>query len=414
MLNDLVDSVEKKIRPQIESIQKTSYINHEKVLTAFRDLGITDFCFQGSTGYGYGDYGREKLDALFAKIFKTESAIVRTHFVSGTHTIVKAIFGVVRPGDEIISAVGSPYDTLSDTLGLKNANSPGSLAEWGIGYKEVSLLKDNSPDLKGIHNSLSDKTKLVMIQRSRGYDERPSLCIDQIKDIITVVKEFNSKIICFVDNCYGEFVEEKEPTEVGADLIVGSLIKNPGGGLAPTGGYVAGKKDLVELAASSLTAPGLGSDLGASLTDMRILYQGLFMAPHIVSQALKGAVFTSCMYSKLGFEVSPRYSDYRTDIVQAIKMKTPETLEAFCRHLQAVSPIDSNVTPVPDFLPGYGSKVIMAAGTFVQGSTSEFSADGPIKDPYWVFLQGGLSYEYVRICITEITKRLVDDRLIVV
>jgi len=408
-MDRLLISVEEEIHPFFSRVHRISSVNHQKVLKSFRELNITEACFHGTTGYGYGDLSREKLDSVYARVFGAEAAIVRTHFVSGTHAIIKAILGVVRPKDEIISATGPPYDTLRYTMGLGSHSSGFNfLEQWGVTYKEVPLKTDGQPDLEGLKKALSSKTKLVMLQRSRGYQQRTSFTIKQLESIIHTVKTYNPKIVCLVDNCYGELVEEKEPTEVGADLIVGSLIKNPGGGIAPAGGYVAGKKDLVEQVASSLTAPGLGSSIGASLTDPRILFQGFFLAPHVVAEALKGAIFTSCLYSKLGFEVDPKHSDYRTDIVQAIRLGSRRKLETFCRYLQEYSPVDSKVLPEAATLPGYKEEIIMAAGTFVQGSSIELSADAPVKPPYWVYLQGGLSYEYTKLIITDVTRNLIN------
>ncbi|HHX94274.1 MAG TPA: hypothetical protein GX691_00410 [Clostridia bacterium] len=399
LLNKIVEKTEHEIEPYIDLIRDRSLANQVRVLRSFRELNVSDFCFNGSTGYGYGDVSRDTLDNLYALIFGAESAIVRTQFVSGTHAIFKTVFSVLRPGDELVFSTGTPYDT------LKRAFS--QLGEWDIHYKEVPLSR-GLPNLEEIRRSLSPKTKAVMIQRSRGYQDRHSLSIKEIGEIIDAVKGYRSEIICIVDNCYGEFVEEKEPPQVGADLTVGSLIKNPGGGIAPAGGYVAGKKDLIEEAAESLTAPGLGTSIGASLADVRTLYQGLFLAPHIVNEALKGAIFAAGLYSNLGFEVSPHYSEKRSDIVQAVKMGTPERLKEFCRYIQNQSPVDSMAVPEPSFLPGYADPVIMAAGTFVQGSSIELSADAPLRPPYWVYLQGGLTYEYTKIILTEVTHQLIE------
>jgi len=409
-MHKLFEEVENEVKPLFFELYKISSLNHEKVLNGFRELNISENCFYGSTGYGYGDLSREKLDSLYAKVFKGEEAIVRTQFVSGTHAIVKSIQGIVRPGDEIISATGTPYDTLRNALGIFSSDS-GLLKDWNVKYKEIPLTSDGQPDLENLKKAFSIKTKLILIQRSRGYQNRPSLNIQKIESIIKTVKEFNPNIVCLVDNCYGEFVESKEPTEVGADLVVGSLIKNPGGSLAPAGGYVVGKKELVEKAASALTAPGLSSSIGASLTDPRLLFQGFFMAPHVVTEALKGAVYTACLYSKLGFEVSPRYDEYRTDIVQAIKFNNQNLLMNFCRYLQEFSPIDSIAVPEASWLPGYKDKIIMAGGTFIQGSSIELSADAPVKPPYWVYLQGGISYEYTKIIINNTTKKLLNSEL---
>ena len=400
LLQELVIRVEKEIEPELALVKATSLFNHAKVLESFRELKVSDFCFNGSTGYGYGDVSRETLDKLYAKVFGAEAGLVRTQFVSGTHAIFKTVFSVLRPGDELVFATGKPYDTLKRSFS--------QLGQWGIIYKEVPL-KEGLPDLEGICSSLSGKTKAVMVQRSRGYQNRHSLSVEQIGVVIKAVKDCHSDIICIVDNCYGEFVEAKEPPQVGADLTVGSLIKNPGGGIAPAGGYVVGKKDLIEAAAESLTAPGLGSEIGASLADPRMLYQGLFLAPHVVAEALKGAVFTAALYSKLGLEVSPECSDYRRDIVQAIRMDTPERLEEFCRYIQGGSPVDSQAIPEPAFLPGYTDPVIMAAGTFVQGSSIELSADAPLRAPYWVYLQGGLTFEYTKLILLDVTRHLLES-----
>ncbi|KUK10566.1 MAG: aluminum resistance family protein [Clostridia bacterium 41_269] len=404
-MQKLFEEVENEITHLFLKLNKISSFNHEKVLNAFRELNISESCFYGSTGYGYGDLSREKLDSLYAKVFKGEDAVVRTQFVSGTHAIVKSIMGIVRPGEEIISATGTPYDTLSNALGIYERNA-GLLKDFNILYKEIPLTSEGLPDLENLKCALSSRTKLVLIQRSRGYQNRPSLSIKKIESIVKTVKDFNQNIVCLVDNCYGEFVENKEPTEVGADLVVGSLIKNPGGSLAPTGGYVVGKQELIEKVASSLTAPGLGSSIGASLTDPRLLFQGFFMAPLVVTEALKGAIYTACLYEKLGFEVSPRYDEYRTDIVQAIKFNDQELLENFCHYLQRFSPVDSMAVPEASWLPGYRDKIIMAGGTFIQGSSIELSADAPVKPPYWLYLQGGISYEYTKIIINKTTEKL--------
>jgi len=402
--NDLLEEIcleaEREIAPYTARIKDVSMFNHAKVLRAFRELNVSDFCFHGSTGYGYGDVSREILDKLYAHVFGAEAALVRTHFVSGTHAIFKTVFAMMRPGDQLVFATGTPYDTLKRSFS--------HLSRWDIDYKEVPL-RDGLPDIEAIVNSLSAKTKAVMVQRSRGYQNRQSLSVSQIGQIMEAVKKYRSDIICIVDNCYGEFVEKMEPPQVGVDLTVGSLIKNPGGGIAPAGGYVVGREDLVEEVAESLTAPGLGSEMGASLADPRSLYQGFYLAPHVVAEALKGAVFAAGLYAKLGFEVSPHYSDIRSDIVQAIKMDSTERLKEFCHYIQANSPVDSQAVPEPAFLPGYSDPVIMAAGTFVQGSSIELSADAPMRPPYWVYLQGGLTFEYTKLTLLEVTRRLVEN-----
>lgn len=397
LLKEIFNEVDKDIEPYIARIEETSFFNHAKVLRTFQELGVSEFCFHGSTGYGYGDFGREVLDKLYARVFGGEEALVRAHFVSGTHAIFKTVFAVLRPGDELVFATGTPYDTLKRSFSALN--------RWNIAYKEVPL-DEGLPDVEAVLSVLSGKTRAVMIQRSRGYQDRKSLTVGQIGEIAAAVKGYRPDIICIADNCYGEFVEEKEPPQVGVDLTVGSLIKNPGGGIAPTGGYVVGRTDLVEEVAESLTAPGLGSDMGASLTDPRILYQGFYLAPHVVAEALKGAVYAASLFAKLGFGVSPAYSDYRTDIVQAVKMGSPERVKEFCRLIQAQSPVDSQAVPEPALLPGYRDPVIMAAGTFVQGSSIELSADAPMRPPYWVYLQGGLTFGYTKLILQEVTRQL--------
>ena len=364
-----------------------------------RELKISDAHFKTSTGYAYGDIGREKLDELFAKIFHAESALVRTQFVSGTHALATVLFGILRPNDEIVSLTGEPYDTMQTVIGHKK-NSPGSLKEFGINYRELDLIggKVNFSEIK---NFVGKKTKIALIQRSRGYSMRDALKISDIEKICAEVKKINPHCITFVDNCYGEFVEKFEPIEVGADIIAGSLIKNIGGGLAPTGGYIVGKKNLVELSSYRLTAPGMGDELGASLGTPRLLYQGLFFAPHVTAQALKSAIFAAKIFSKLGYKTSPAPDEIRGDIIQAIELGTPEKLIKFCRAIQNFSPVDSFAAPEAWDMPGYDDKIIMAAGTFVQGASIELSADGPIRPPYAVYLQGGLTFEHAKIAILK-------------
>lgn len=410
MTNKLLKFVEKAeddILPVLKALEPTITKNHSKILTGFRNQEITDSNFQGSTGYGYGDVGREKLDSLYAEIFRSEAALVRANFISGTHTIWKTILGVVNPGEEIISVTGTPYDTLRSIFASRDFNE-----KWGLNYREIPLNKKGTPEIDSIAKSLSPTTKLAFIQRSKGYQDRRSLTVKEIGNIVRQIKHTNPDIICLVDNCYGEFVEEREPIEAGADLIAGSLIKNPGGGISPSGGYVAGREHLIEKIAEALNAPGLGTSMGATLTDPRILFQGLFLSPRVVAEALKGAIFTSRLFELLGFEVSPRYDEYRTDIVQAVKLGRPETLECFSELIQYSSPIDSQVKPEPALLPGYEEEIIMAAGTFVQGASIEFSADAPLKSPYWIYIQGGLSYEYVKLSIVNIAQELINKGLL--
>lgn len=377
--------------------EEISEINTLKVLNAMRALKVSDAHFKTSTGYAYGDIGREKLDELFAEIFKAEAALVRTQFVSGTHALATVLFGILRPNDELISVTGEPYDTMQTVIGWKNP-ARGSLKEFGVNYKEVAL-QNGKVDLAAIKNSVTAKTKIALIQRSRGYSMRAPLTISDIEKICATIKSVNSNCITFIDNCYGEFVETLEPVEVGADIVAGSLIKNIGGGLAPTGGYICGKSELVELASYRLTAPGMGNELGASLGTPRLLYQGLFLAPHVTAQAVKAAIFAAGIFSRLGYKTSPLPNEPRSDIIQAIELKSADKLIKFCRAVQEFSPVDSFAAPEPAEMPGYADKVIMAAGTFVQGASIELSADAPLREPYTVFLQGGLTFEHAAIAI---------------
>lgn len=368
-----------------------------KVLAAFKRAKISDANFAGTTGYGYDDIGRDALEAVYADIFKAEDALVRPQIVSGTHAINLALSGNLRPGDELLSPAGALYDTMDQIIGIRDC--PGSLKEYGISYRQVDLLPDNCFDFDGIKKAINEKTKLVTIQRSRGYSSRPSFTIDKIEELISFIRGIKPEVIIMVDNCYGEFVEEREPIEAGADMVVGSLIKNPGGSLAPCGGYIAGSAKCVENAAYRLTSPGLGKETGATLNSMKSFLQGLFMAPTVVSSALKGAVFAAACYEKLGFKTFPASSEKRTDIIQAIELKSPEALLKFCEGIQAASPVDSFVTPVADDMPGYESEVVMAAGAFIQGASIELSADGPMREPYNVYFQGGVTWPHVKIGI---------------
>ncbi len=403
-LLNLKRTVLAEVEEHFGHVEETSERNTLKVLSAMRRLKVSDAHFKTSTGYAYGDIGREKLDELFAEVFKAERALVRTQFVSGTHAIATALFGILRPDDELVSLTGAPYDTLQTVIGHAHA-AKGSLKEFGVGYRELPLVNGNV-DIKAIKHFISPKTKLALIQRSRGYSMRKPLTIDDIEQICAAVKATNPACVTFVDNCYGEFVEMREPVEVGADIAAGSLIKNIGGGLAPTGGYIVGKSDLVELASYRLTAPGMGDELGASLGTPRLLYQGLFMAPHITAQALKGAIFAAGVFNKLGYKVSPLPNDVRGDIIQAIELGTADKLIKFCRAIQSYSPVDSFATPEPWDMPGYSDKVIMAAGTFVQGASIELSADAPLREPFAVYLQGGLTFEHAMIAILGAAEEL--------
>lgn len=389
----LKERVLDELAPSFRRIEQMSEENTLKVLTAMRECKVSDIHFNTSSGYAYDDIGRSKLEELYAKVFAAESALVRTQFVSGTHALATVLFGILRPGDKIISLTGTPYDTMQTVIGY-TASSSGSLKEYGILYDELPL-NEGRVDVERIVDVLDERTKMVLIQRSRGYSKRPTLLIEDIREICNQVHRLRPDCICFVDNCYGEFVESLEPTQAGADIMAGSLIKNPGGGLAPAGGYIVGREDLVELASYRLTAPGMGAELGASLVNNRLFFQGLFLAPHVVSQALKGALFAAGIFEKLGYTTYPRISDERGDIIQAIELGTAEKLVAFCGGVQKYSPVDSFVKPEPWDMPGYTDQIIMAAGTFVQGASIEFSADGPLRSPYNVYLQGGLTFEQV-------------------
>lgn len=390
-------------------IDKTAEYNQLKVIKAMQDNKVSEACLLGTTGYGYNDLGRDTLEAVYASVFHTEDALVRPQITCGTHALALALMSNLRPGDELLSPVGKPYDTLEEVIGIRP--SKGSLAEYGISYKQVALLEDGSFDYENIKKAINEKTKLVTIQRSKGYQTRPTLSVQRIGELISFIKQIKPNVICMVDNCYGEFVERLEPTDVGADMAVGSLIKNPGGGLAPIGGYIAGKKECVENAAYRLTSPGLGKEVGASLGILKDFYQGFFLAPTVTAGALKGAIFAANVYEKLGFGVVPNSTETRHDIIQAVTFGSPEGVIAFCKGIQAAAPVDSFVTPEPWDMPGYDSKVIMAAGAFVSGSSIELSADGPIKPPYAVYFQGGLTFEHARFGIMKTLQNIVDAGL---
>ncbi len=410
-LEDIIGEVEELITPVYRGLDRISLCNHSKVLRAFHKARVSEFHLKGSTGYGYGDAGRDAVESVFASVFGSEAALVRGQIVSGTHAITLCLFGILRPGDEVLSVSGAPYDTLQEVLGIR-ANAPGNLAQWGIKYREVDFHPDGGLDREGIISAINKNTKMVIIQRSRGYEWRPALSISQISEACEMVRSVSEKAVIFVDNCYGEFVEETEPIEAGADLAAGSLIKNMGGGIAATGGYIVGKAELVEMAAHRLTAPGIGGEVGATLDYNRMFLQGIFSAPHIVCEALKGAVFASALFEKMGYVVSPKYDESRSDIVQGLCLKNEEQMVAFCRGLQKGSPLDGYVVPEPVLMPGYTDKVVMAGGTFIAGSTIELSADGPIREPFAVYMQGGISRDYVKLglisaareCIAEKTK----------
>ena len=383
---DYCDNIIKSLHDRFEEIDKNAEYNQMKVIKAMQDEKVAEMHLSGTTGYGYNDDGRDTLEKIYSDIFKTEDALVRPQIICGTHALNVALSSNLRPGDELLSPVGKPYDTMDEIIGIRP--SKGSLAEYGITYAQVDLLPDGGFDYEGIKNAINERTKLVTIQRSKGYASRPTLSVERIGELISFIKSIKPDVICMVDNCYGEFVERIEPSEVGADMIVGSLIKNPGGGLAPCGGYIAGKKECVEQAAYRLSSPGLGKEVGATLGVNQSFYQGLFLSPVVVAGALKGAIFAANVYEKAGFVVRPDGSEPRYDIIQAVELGSADGLLAFCKGIRAAAPVDSFVTPEPWPMPGYDSAVIMAAGAFVQGSSIELSADGPLKEPYSLFFQG--------------------------
>ena len=398
------------LKERFDAIDEVAEYNQMKVLNAMQECKVSDIHFAATTGYGYNDLGRDTLEEVYAKVFHTEDALVRPQIVSGTHALALALSSQLRPGDELLSPVGKPYDTLEEVIGIRE--SVGSLAEYGITYRQVDLLEDGSFDWENIRKAINEKTKMVTIQRSKGYQTRPTLSVERIAELIKFVKDIKPDLICMVDNCYGEFVETIEPTDVGADMCVGSLIKNPGGGLAPTGGYIAGKKECIERAAARLTSPGLGKEVGASLGVISSFYQGFFLAPTVTAGALKGAIFAANVYEKLGFGVVPNGTESRHDIIQAITFGTPEGVIEFCRGIQAAAPVDSFVVPEPWAMPGYDSDVIMAAGAFVQGSSIELSADAPIKPPYAVYFQGGLTWNHAKFGILMSLQKLVEANIV--
>ena len=406
-INKLAESAEQLTEARRKEIDRLIDRNQWKVIEAFQNHKVSDYHFAGSTGYGYNDRGREVLDLVYADVFGAEAALVRPHFVSGTHTIGTALFGLLRPGDKLLYITGTPYDTLHQVIG-KEGDGNGSLADWGIGYDEVDLLPDGSPDWEGIRLKLTPDVKVVGVQRSRGYAWRPSFTVSQISEMASIVKSIRPDVVVFVDNCYGEFTEDLEPAQAGADLIAGSLIKNPGGGLAASGGYIAGKAKWVEQAAYRLTAPGIGGEVGAMLGTIRSLFQGLFLAPHLVGQAVKGSIFAAAVFEQLGFESHPRWQDPRTDLIQAIRFTEADHLIAFVQGIQKASAVDAHVVPEPWDMPGYDNPVIMAAGTFIQGGSLELSADAPIREPYIAYMQGGLTYSHAKLgvlCALEHMKK---------
>lgn len=407
---DYCDNIIKSLHDRFEEIDKNAEYNQMKVIKAMQDEKVAEMHLSGTTGYGYNDDGRDTLEKVYSDIFKTEDALVRPQIICGTHALNVALSSNLRPGDELLSPVGKPYDTMDEIIGIRP--SKGSLAEYGITYAQVDLLPDGGFDYEGIKNAINERTKLVTIQRSKGYASRPTLSVERIGELIRFIKGIKPDVICMVDNCYGEFVERIEPSEVGADMIVGSLIKNPGGGLAPCGGYIAGKKECVEQAAYRLSSPGLGKEVGATLGVNQSFYQGLFLSPVVVAGALKGAIFAANVYEKAGFVVRPDGSEPRYDIIQAVELGSADGLLAFCKGIQAAAPVDSFVTPEPWPMPGYDSDVIMAAGAFVQGSSIELSADGPLKEPYSVFFQGGLTWYHAKLGIMMSVQKMFEKDLI--
>jgi cystathionine beta-lyase family protein involved in aluminum resistance len=405
-LQAIIDRTELKISGVIQQVDRLIDLNQWKVVAAFQKHKVSDYHFNSSTGYGYNDRGREVLDLVYADVFGAEAAIVRPHFASGTHTISTALFGVLRPGDELLYITGKPYDTLHKVIGTPN-DGKGSLQDWGVHYTEVALLENGLPDWLLIQGSITNRTKVIGIQRSRGYEWRASFSIAQIEEMVRFVKEINPHLIVFVDNCYGEFTELLEPTQVGVDLIAGSLIKNPGGGMADSGGYIAGKHKYVELAAFRMTAPGIGGEVGAMMGATRRLYQGLFLAPHVVGQALKGSIFAAAMFEELGFSTQPQWEEPRSDLIQAIRFTSADHLIAFVQGVQKASAVDAHVVPEPWEMPGYEHPVIMAAGTFIQGGSLELTADAPIREPYIAYLQGGLTYSHAKLGVIRAIEHMI-------
>lgn len=407
---DYCEKICQSLEDRFKKVDEIAEINQLKVLKAMQKNKVSDIHFAASSGYGYNDLGRDTLEGVYADVFHTEAALVRPAILCGTHALTVALFGNLRPGDEVLSPVGKPYDTLDGVIGI--TPTAGSLAEYGVTYSQVDLLPDFSFDYEGIKAAIGDKTKLVTIQRSKGYAVRPTFSVEKIGELISFIKKIKPEIICMVDNCYGEFVEEFEPSDVGADMVVGSLIKNPGGGLAPIGGYIAGKEKYVDMASYRMSCPGLGKEIGASLGLNQALFQGLFMAPTVTAGAVKGAIFAANVYESLGFDVLPDSKEDRYDIIQAVSLKSGERLKAFCEGIQAAAPVDSFVTPEPWDMPGYNDQVIMAAGAFVQGSSIELSADGPMREPYAAYFQGGLTFNHAKFGIMMSLQKIFEKGLL--
>ncbi|MGI8352309.1 methionine gamma-lyase family protein [Bacillus circulans] len=412
-LETLVMEVEEQIKEVHQSIDKRIDSNQFRVLASFQNHKVSESHFIPSTGYGYDDIGRDTLESIYAEVFGGEAGLVRPQIISGTHAISTALFGILRPGDELLYITGKPYDTLEEIVGIRGEGT-GSLREFNIGYNSVNLLPDGQPDYEKIAASIHANTKMIGIQRSKGYATRPSFSIKEIEKMIAFVKEIKSDVVVFVDNCYGEFVEDLEPCHVGADLMAGSLIKNPGGGIAKTGGYIVGKEEFVKACSYRMTSPGIGAEAGASLYSLQEMYQGFFLAPHIVGQSLKGAIFTAAMLEKLGMNSSPCWNAKRTDLIQSVQFDDKDKMIAFCQAIQYASPINSHVTAYPNYMPGYEDDVIMAAGTFIQGASIELTADGPIRPPYVAYVQGGLTYSHVKIAICIAINQLLEQKLITI
>ncbi len=404
---ELVEKAEQELQERFHAIDKIAEYNQLKVVAAMQENGASEACLVETTGYGYNDIGRDRLEDIYASVFRTEDALVRSQIVCGTHALTLALAGNTRPGDEILSPVGMPYDTLQTVLGLTGAR--GSLKEYGVSFRCVDLLPDGSPDWEGIRNAIHEHTRLVEIQRSRGYADRRSFSVEEIGTIIRFVRGIKPDVIIMVDNCYGEFTETSEPSECGADMVVGSLIKNPGGGIAPVGGYIAGTRECVANAAARLTGPGLEKELGPSLGNNRLLYQGIFLSPTVTAGAMKAAILASLVYERLGFAAAPSSAEIRHDIIEAITLGTPEKVISFCKGIQSASAIDSFVSPEPSPMPGYESEIIMANGSFISGSSIELSADGPLRPPYTVFFQGGITYPHGKLGILMSLQQLKND-----
>jgi cystathionine beta-lyase family protein involved in aluminum resistance len=401
--------IEQQISAQHSEVDHIAFLNQEKVITAFRKHQVSDFHLHPSNGYGYDDEGRDNLERVYSEVFGAEAALVRAQIISGTHAITISLFGVLRPGDELLYITGKPYDTLHSIVDGGEQDT-GSLKDFNISYQHIDLLEDGGIDWTNVQQAISDKTKVIAIQRSKGYANRPSFTIDQIEIMTKKIRSLKPQAIIFVDNCYGEFVEKLEPTDVGVDLMAGSLIKNPGGGLAKIGGYIAGQKKYVDMCAYRMTSPGIGGEAGPSLNTLADMYQGFFLAPHVVAQAVKGAIFTSALLEKIGMDTSPHYLEKRTDLIQSVSFKTDQQMIQFCQAIQANSPINAHFSPEPAYMPGYEDDVIMAAGTFVQGSSIELTADGPIRPPYTAFIQGGLTYEHVKFAILSAVQQLQEKK----